>query len=221
MKKILIYYCFVLTSIMTIAGFVGATTYAHVISAILFFPLTLYFLKNVMPRKKRALILHQVEPEDIILPGQKVSKKKIDAPKPLKLQRSFDVDRRMFVKLIGSAGISIFFLSFFTPKAHGAFFGSVPGPGTVALKDTTGAQIDPAIKHPTDGYKIARMDDSSPAYYGFLNKDGAWFIMKEGTDGTYQYAKGASSFQTTGWDLRNIDPGSGGLTYVDYDVAFD
>lgn len=225
MKKLFIYYCFILTSIMTIAGLLGATSYAQVVSAILFLPLTLYFLKTIMPRKRHALILQRTENVQIATPGKKLSKKKVSepGPEPLKLQKSFDVDRRMFIKLIGSAGISIFLLSIFTQKAHGAFFGSVPGPGTVSLKDTTGAKIDPAVKHPTDGYKIARLDDSTPAYYGFLNKDGAWFIMKEGSDGTYKYAKGSTNFATEGygWSLRDIAPGSGGLTYADFDVVFD
>jgi hypothetical protein len=144
--------------------------------------------------------------------------------KPIKLQRHFDTDRRMFLKLIGSAGLSIFLLAIFTRKAHGAFFGSVPGPGTVALKDTTGVQIDPAQHHPTDGYKIARLDESDDidpnSYYGFLKKGGAWFIMREESDGTYKYAKGASDFIASGWDLRNIAPGSGGLTYADFDSVF-
>lgn len=208
MKKLFIYYCFILTSIMTIAGLLGATSYAQVISAILFLPLTLYFLKTVMPRKRHALILQRTENVQIVTPGKKLTKKKVSEPEPepLKLQKSFDVDRRMFIKLIGSAGISIFLLSIFTQKAHGAFFGSVPGPGTVALKDTTGAQIDPAIKAPTDGYKISEIDDSSPAYYGFINKDGAWFILKEDSAGTYRYTKGSSNFSTN-WT------GRAGLTY--------
>ena len=91
--------------------------------------------------------------------------------------------------------------SLFTKKAEAAFFGSVPGPGTISIKDTTGAKIDPAVKHPTDGYKISRLDDSSPAYYGFTNKDGAWFIMKEDANGSYTYAVGSTAFATN-WSNR-------------------
>ena len=109
--------------------------------------------------------------------------------------------------------ISLFLFSVFTQKAHGAFFGSVPGPGTVSLKDTSGAQIDPAIKTPTDGYKISQIDDSSPAFYGFIDKTGAWFIMKEDSTGAYRYAKGSSSFSTN-WTNRAI------LSYDYFDAIF-
>lgn len=215
MKKLFIYYGFILTSIMTVTGLIGASTYAHIISTMLFFPLTLYFLIAVVPRKKHSLILQDIIPAEILPPAAKSKKKtKPEAePEPLKLQKSFDVDRRMFIKLIGSAGISIFLLSIFTQKAHGAFFGSVPGPGTIALKDTTGVKIDPAVEHPTDKYKISELDDSSPAYYGFLDKDGAWFILKEDSSGTYRYVKGSSSFSTN-WT------GRAGLTYDYYHNVF-
>ncbi len=198
MKKVLIYYSFLLTSIMTVLGFVGAASFAELFSAILFFPLSFYFLRIILPQKKHALII----PEINIAQLAKVEETDNQAVgKPIKLQRRLDMDRRMFVKLIGSAGLSVFFLAIFTRKAHGAFFGSVPGPGTVALKDTTGAQIDPAQNHPTDGYKVAELDDSSPAYYGFVNKDGAWFILKEESSGAYRYFKGTSNFATN-WTGR-------------------
>jgi len=196
---------------MTVSGLIGATTYAQVISTILFFPLTLFFLKHVIPRRKSALIL---EPVEIVTSAYRQStKKKVPTPEPLKLEKSFDIDRRLFIKLIGSAGISLFLFSVFTQKAHGAFFGSVPGPGTVSLKDTSGAQIDPAIKTPTDGYKISQIDDSSPAFYGFIDKTGAWFIMKEDSTGAYRYAKGSSSFSTN-WTNRAI------LSYDYFDAIF-
>lgn len=197
MKKLLIYYSFTLISIMTIIGFLSTTNYAHLASAVLFFPLFLYLLKIIFPRRKKALII----------PKQATSKKTsaVVVPKivekPTKLKRRLDVDKRMFIKLIGSAGISMFLLAIFTKKAQGAFFGSVPGPGTVAIKDTSGTQIDPAQHHPTDGYKISELDDSVPAYYGFMNKDENWFIMKEDSSGSYRYANGTSSFSTN-WTNR-------------------
>lgn len=214
MKKLLIYYSFILTSIMMVSGFLSATEYAHLISAVLFAPLAIYFLKVILPRKRRALVISTPEKIEEVSATPQLEKIKNKVEKPIKLQRHFDADRRMFLKLVGSAGLSIFLLAIFTRKAHGAFFGSVPGPGTVALKDTTGTQIDPARHHPTEGYKISRLDDSSPAYYGFTNKDGAWFIMKEDSSGNYTYATGASSF-TTSWAVRNSVPPTG-PTYGEY-----
>lgn len=54
-------------------------------------------------------------------------------------------------------------------------------------------------------YKINDVDaDTSPNYYGFTDKDGNWFILKEtlsaGAD-TYRYVKGSSNY-TTNWTAR-------------------
>jgi hypothetical protein len=127
---------------------------------------------------------------------------------------SVDEQRRNFLKLIGGAGLGLVMGSMFNPRQAGAaFFGSVPGPGTVAVKDSTGAQIDPAIKKPTDGYGICEIDDNSPAYYGYVNKEGAWYIAREDSTGSYRYAKGNDNFSSN-WSNRTS------LTYNYYDLIF-
>ena len=193
MKKVLIYYNFIIVTLMVAVGFISARSPAQFLAAFLFSPLFIYFGLQVFPRKNRAVHIPQ---RDIIIAEPVLAESGTGKGEDIqKLKKEgVDIDRRMFLKLIGSAGASIFMFSLFTKKAEAAFFGSVPGPGTVSIKDSTGAKIDPAIKHPTDGYKISRLDDSSPAYYGFTNKDGAWFIMKEDSSGNYTYAVGASSF---------------------------
>lgn len=218
-KKITLYYSFILVTVMNIAGFASADSPSQFASAFLFVPITLYFWLQVKPKRNKKLPIEHGMLS--IIPGTEISKndepeelKKIEDDYPAeKFGKSFELDRRMFLKLIGSAGLSVLMLALFTKKSHAAFFGSVPGPGTVALKDSTGAQIDPAIKHPTDGYRISQLDDSSPAYYGFTEKGGAWFIMKEDSSGNYRYVKGASDFSTN-WT------GRAGLTYDYYDVIF-
>lgn len=211
-QNFFLYYGFTVVFVMAVFGFVSATSLAETISAILFLPLVVYFGIQAFPRRRRALEIPQIVfPEDL---KKSIVPKQLPAPKPAKqAKKSVDIDRRVFLKLIGSAGLSMFLLSLLTKRAHAAFFGSVPGPGTVALKDTSGTQIDPAQHHPTDGYKISEIDDSSPAFYGFLRKDGAWFIMKEGTSGDYRYAKGSSNFSTN-WTNRSS------LTYDYFDNVF-
>lgn len=184
---------------MAFVGFIAAESLPQLLSAMLFYPIFAYFWLSVMPKTSHAIQM----PSEIVKVKKHKKKKTVEV---LKLEEEktrdiADIDKRAFIKLIGSAGLSVFMLSVFTNKAQAAFFGSVPGPGVVALKDSTGAQIDPAIKQPTDGYKISQLDDSVPAYYGFTNKDGAWFIMKEDASGNYRYAKGASSFSTN-WTGR-------------------
>lgn len=196
---------------MAITGFIGVKTYSQLIPAILFFPLALYFWLAVVPKKKAAIPLPETN---------QVKKKK---EKPQKLEKveegkvRVDEERRKFLKIIGTAGVTLFLFSIFTKKAQAAFFGSVPGPGTVSLKDSTGNVIDPAIKKPTDGYAVTEIDDStSTAYYGFVNKDGEWFIQKEDSSGGYRYTKGSSGFTnaTTGWPNRT------NLSYDYFDNIF-
>lgn len=59
--------------------------------------------------------------------------------------------------------------------------------------------------NPVDGYVVSdKDDDASPNYYGYVNADGYWYIMKEtvsaGAD-TYRFAKGTSGY-TTNWTNR-------------------
>ena len=219
-RKILLFYSFLIVSLMTISGFKGAESLSQLTSVLFFLPITVYFWMQALPRRKKKIKL----PHELlsIIPGTEITSEKEPIQKlkkiedeypPEKFGKNFDLDRRMFLKLIGSAGISVFMLAIFTRKAQAAFFGSVPGPGTVALKNTSGVQIDPAQYHPTDGYKINQLDDSSPAYYGFTEKGGAWFIMKEDSSGNYRYTKGTSAFSTN-WTNR------ASLTYDYYDVIF-
>lgn len=113
-----------------------------------------------------------------------------------------DINRRLFLKLIGSAGLATFVLTLFTKEAQGAFFGSMPVPGLVGVKDSNGTTIDPAEKNPTDGYEVNDVDDSSsPSYYGFVDKDNNWYITKESSDGSFRYVRGAGSY-VANWTAR-------------------
>lgn len=140
---------------------------------------------------------------------EEVKGEKVETPKEVVREK----DRRDFLKILASAGLGVALTGLINPqKAGAAFFGSVPGPGTISVKDTTGTRIDPAIKSPTDGYGIMNTDESSyPYYYGFVNKDGAWYIVKAASDGSFTYAKGASGYN---WSAR------AGQTYASYDSTF-
>lgn len=52
-------------------------------------------------------------------------------------------------------------------------------------------------------YKVSEVDDSSDTkYYGFLETDGSWYIMREITStGSYRYTRGAVSFPAA-WTAR-------------------
>ena len=214
MKTILKYYSLIVVTIMVMMGFLISDNISQLMSAILFYPLAVYLWMSVTPKSKKALTIPTDKKATKAIAKSKPKKKSIkkveEEPEELALEGEpastdkFDMDRRAFIKLIGSAGLSVFMLSLFTKRAQAAFFGSVPGPGVVAIKDSSGNQIDPAEKQPTDGYRVVQLDDSTPAYYGFQNASGAWYIMQEDASGNYRYAVGSSDFTnaTTGWPNR-------------------
>jgi phenylpyruvate tautomerase PptA (4-oxalocrotonate tautomerase family) len=78
---------------------------------------------------------------------------------------------------------------------------------TQAVSNAVAVDTDPTI-----GYQIADKDDSgSTKYYGFINKYGAWYILRENSS-TYRYVRGArtdsaGSLYTDAWTNR------AGLTY--------
>lgn len=200
-RKIITFYAFVITTFLMVTGILGATNFIELITAILFSPLAFYFIVLMIPRKAKVL---SFEPVLDIIPDQI---KRIKNP-------DYDPERRKFLKLIGAAGGSLFLMTVFTRKAEASFFGSMPGPGSISVKNSAGALIDPSEKKPTDGYNITEIDDSGvDSYYGFVNKDGAWFIQKELSSGAYRYIKGASDFATS-WTGRV------GLTYDYFNSIF-
>ena len=69
------------------------------------------------------------------------------------------------------------------------------------------------IEDDLSSYKVSDIDDTGPNYYGFVDKDGAWYIMKEDTTaGSYRYCKGVSDYPTN-WDNRTT------LTYDYFDIV--
>jgi hypothetical protein len=220
MRKLFVYYNFIIVTLLTLSGFLNATTYTQLLAASLFYPLFVYFALLVIPSRNKSIVLPKIQ---VIPPAQKLAHIKEDAEELVAKtldpisdpQAKFDSDRRSFLKIIGAAGVSVFVYTLFTNRAEAAFFGSVPGPGTVSIKDSTGTKIDPAEKQPTDGYRITEYDDSVPYIYGgYVNKTGAWFISREDvTSGSYRYTKGSSSFSTN-WTNR------ASLTYDYFDNIF-
>ena len=204
MKRLLYYYAFILATLLTIGGFTSVQNVWQLIPAIFSFPLMVYFGLLVAPKRSKAVLLPKMQTE------------KVEKAEIVKEKQGFDGNRRAFLKIIGSAGLTLFFFSIFTKRAEAAFFGSNPGPGIVGIKDSTGTLIDPAKHHPTDGYRISAVDDSSPAFYGFVNKDGDWFIMKEEADGDYLYYKKLAGDDDFGTEW----PNRGGFGYGYFDMKF-
>lgn len=68
-----------------------------------------------------------------------------------------------------------------------------------------------------DGYVVTNQDTpGSPNYYGYVNRQGVWYIMRETTAGdvrTYAYVRGETGYSTA-WTDRATQ------TYGQFDAIF-
>jgi hypothetical protein len=202
-NRILIIYSFIVCLFLTIAGVFSAKNTNQLLTSFIYLPLIFYFGTKMFHMVKPSITNTPAKKKNSSLPVSFVENKTVIVPEEMPIGVA-DNDKRLFLKLIGSTGFSLLLMALFTKKAQAAFFGSIPGPGVVAIKDSAGNKIDPAEKNPTDGYEITEIDDSaSPAYYGFVKKTGAWYIMQEDSTGAYRYAKGDGSFSAA-WGTKEL-----------------
>ncbi len=204
--KLLLYYDFIIVNIMAISGFLGATNTAELISAALFIPLAAYFWILVLPKRGKKLDQDFVEAKTEEKAPEVVSETKEEPT----IEKDFDMDRRTFIKLVGSVGVGVFFLSLFTKKVENTFFGNA---NVGALPEGTTQNAATAVSDSTLGYKISEIDDSNPTYFGYIDRTGRWYIMKETDTGSFRYARGEENF-TKNWKNR------ANLVYGLYDSAF-
>lgn len=206
-RKILAWSSFVIFSTIVVVTFITATTYVQLIAAILLYPLFAYFAFRAFPRKARMrpLVKPVTRAQSPMILAEKIEAEKIEIAKNANLKIS-DIDKRLFLKLIGSTGLILFFFSIFNKNAGALFPGIAPGgSGLNLLNDTAGNKIDPAKSHPTDGYKISEVDDDVISFSGFVNKDNAWYIMRIDTEtGSFRYAKGDSNFPGNWANRKNL-----------------
>ena len=168
--------------IVIVAQILNIKNISHILIVLLSLPLPLFFI---------------IDSKKIIINFFEYFKSK---PKPI-IPETEEVDesRRKFIKIAVGTSLATAVMMFINRKnASAAFFGSVPGPGTIAMKDTSGNKIDPAQKQPLDGYNISDIDDGNAIrYYGFVNKDGAWYVLQENTsNNTIRYATGVNNYST-------------------------
>lgn len=58
-------------------------------------------------------------------------------------------------------------------------------------------------------FRVSDIDNSSPKYFGFLRKDGAWYIMKVTTTGNvdaYRYYMGVTDYATAWGNRTSLTP---------------
>lgn len=207
-------------------AFVGLLFYFQYLFFFVFLPLPVYFFLDDLAQTiddeasisdeiiTAGEIINQEEKNKLSFEGKRLVKEEMKEQPVVFSKEIRDPKRRQFLKIIGASGVGFIITMLLNPKkTEAAFFGSVPGPGTVALKNRSGQRIDPAEKKPTDGYYITDIDNSIPSYYGYLDKDGNWYIIKENSDGSFRYVRGSGSFSSY-WSSRSS------LTYDYFDNVF-
>lgn len=184
------YSSFVLGSLLVIAGFITSKSYVQLVASVLLYPILVYLGLHLFPRKGPRM---QKFP---VFPKPKSDEVKVVA-RPMDASYIADIDRRAFLKLIGITGVSFFLFSVFGRRVEEVIFGKPRIPAVNETANGSGSQFGGSGGGSlTDGYKITEIDESETSnYFGFVNKDGAWLIMREETDnGSFRYTKGSSDF---------------------------
>lgn len=180
--KMLIFYCLVISSVLVTAGFMSARNQVDFISTLVYAPLAVYFFIMILPLRRNLATVSPAGPRSYPQPAENIK---------------LDESRRDFLKLIGTAGISIFVYNLLFRRDVGSLFGSFSPTNPLALKNAQGEVINPAERSPTQGYYISQVDDSSAtSYYGFVNNLGQWFIMRQDVNNAYRYVRGDKDFSS-------------------------
>ena len=208
-KTVTSYFGFTVASIFVLGIFVTATSYVQLAVAILLYPALVFFAYKVLPLRKR--VHEEISEETISNKSEPLNEEGEEDANDAK-RGSFtisDIDKRAFLKLIGGAGVLLFIFSLFNKRAEGLFYKNVSTgavAGQIALEDIKGNKINPAQAHPTDGYRVAELDDGLVAFYGYINKAGSWFVMKLDSDsGSFRYAKGEKNFPSNWSNRQNLE----------------
>jgi hypothetical protein len=204
MKKTITYAAFIIVAILIIVAFVSAKTYTQLAIDIIIYPLFVLIAYKIFVRgtiltlpvkDKPSFIESQIPPAKTAKKNEELQYARVEVA---------DVDKRTFLKIIGTVGLSYFIFSILGQKVGSLFSGKALNSGIGQLGLAPQNESVTAGGLTTEGYTISEIDDTSPiTYYGFVNKDGAWFIMKEDVEGnTYRYAKGNSDFSNN-WKGRD------------------
>ena len=186
-SKIFMYGSFILAGIYIATIFLTSTTYIQLAIATLLYPPLVYFAFICFPPRPRV-----IEVKDVVVTKSSQLTKNENGGVEIA-----DIDKRAFLKLIGAAGFSFLLFSILSRKIQSLIFSDSP-----AINESTKTESGTSPDQLTDGYKISEIDNSEFTYYGFTNKDGGWYIMKEDPNsGSFRYIKGDKDFPS-GWTRR-------------------
>lgn len=195
MSKVITYTSFAIASALIVLGFVTAKSYAQLAVAVVLYPALTFFAFKIFQRKGK-------HTHEIVIHMPKLTKKPAEFRGAKRVETVVDVDKRTFLKLIGATGITVFLASLLGKRAESILFErGLLGTGGTSSDDFSGTSTQPI-----SGYRISEVDESgATAYYGFINKDGGWLIMRdETTTSSFRYAKGDFRFPENWKDRENL-----------------
>lgn len=201
MTKTITYIGFAISSILIVLAFITAKTYTQLVIAVILYPLLAYFALKLFPRSQNETPAIAY-PVPTIAPYQppntyqtNINNDKVEI---------VDIDKRTFLKLLGTAGISFFVFSILGRRSEDFIFNNQ---FTNSLPQNNLFQNGKEIQPDTltaEGYRISEIDDDIVSYYGFTNKTGYWLIMREDSqNNSFRYAKGEDNFSKN-WERRQM-----------------
>lgn len=199
MRNALVYLSFIITSLLVVAAFVTATSYVQLAIGIILYPLVVYFALKIFPRKSK----EASSKKHSTIEHHEVKEEKLETNQKNGIGIN-DIDKRAFLKLIGATGLSFFLLSIFGRRIEALLFGQ----SQIQLSPPFGNNSPDVVNQanaasPTDGYNISEIDNNIVSYYGFINKNEDWFIMRgDANKGTFRYARGSGDFPSN-WKNRS------------------
>lgn len=196
MKKTLLsltYTTFIIASLALVFVFVTSKTYTQLAIATLAYPLLVLLTYKTLPRSPKISADQQgniqINQQPAVSTISQVAEKRIEHV------GISDIDRRVFLKLIGATGLSFFLVSIFARGTESAFFDKL----------LRGGKRVSSTGETKEGYTISEIDDGAVGYYGFINNAGAWYIMREELDGgTFRYARGEADFKANWASRKNL-----------------
>lgn len=192
MSKTITYSGLVVSAVLMVVLFVTAKSYTQLAIAVILYPLLAYFALRILPRMRK----YKGHVRAVVTTTRTPESPKVEVA---------DIDKRTFLKLIGTAGLTFFIFSILGRRAEYALYNKGILPSMSGVTPPTDPSSGGSLTS-AQGYKITEVDDTgSTAYYGFVNSSGSWFIMKQDQNATsFRYAGGNSNF-TQGWkDRKNL-----------------
>ena len=196
MTKSLTYTGFALASLVLAAAFVTSKTYTQLGVAVAVYPLLIFFAYRLFVHNDRKVQPTIVQPQDQLnKQDEEVNQEKVEVVT--------DLNKRAFLKIVGATGLSFFLISLFGRRIESLFLNRTLDTGIGPIGFPEDQSVTGGI---SESYKISEIDDASTVtYYGFVNKQGAWFIMKEDVESnSYRYVRSGTDFSNNWVNRENL-----------------